>query len=382
MRAWLTLAVIAFGCGGTPAPRAPAPRAFDANVAAREVKVALDDFHDAAAHADEARYFAHFAGGGVFLGTDATERWDVAAFRAYAHPHFAAGKGWVFHPLDRNVTFNGDGTVAWFDERLRGDKLGATRGSGVLVRENGRYVIAQYNLAFTIPNDKFDAVHALLEPATDLRARYKIAYDKATDAASKGDLITARALLAALVAEAKPHHDDDLEFWLHNQLTWIAWAQDENERALLEVDAAGAALDQSTLPPDQVRALRLHEYWDRAYLLMEKYAVAADTSGADRELARYEEFAKSAGDNDGRAVPEAFFATVKVDRKTAAVVARRVDVDKDSDLQDLYVIANALELSGDREGAKKVRARICAGRVYLMKPLIVQAMARDGNPCP
>ena len=169
---------------------------------------------------------------------------------------------------------------------------------------------------------------------------------------------------------------------MHNQLTWIAWAQDENEHALLEVDAAGAALDQSTLPPDQVRALRLHEYWDRAYLLMEKYAVAADTSSADRELARYEEFAKSAGDNDGRAVLEAFFATVKVDRKTAAVVTRRVDVDKDSDLQDLYVIANALELSGDREGAKKVRARICAGRVYLMKPLIVQAMARDGNPCP
>ena len=50
------------------------------------VTAALDDFHDAAAKADEDRYFGRFAPGGVFLGTDATERWDVKAFRAYAHP--------------------------------------------------------------------------------------------------------------------------------------------------------------------------------------------------------------------------------------------------------------------------------------------------------
>src|SRR5262249_42795332 len=53
-----------------------------------EIGRVLDDWHDAAAHADEARYFGHFAPGGVFLGTDASERWDVAAFRAYAHPRF------------------------------------------------------------------------------------------------------------------------------------------------------------------------------------------------------------------------------------------------------------------------------------------------------
>src|SRR6266545_7462239 len=33
----------------------------------------LDDWHAAAAAADEARYFAHFATDAVFLGTDATE---------------------------------------------------------------------------------------------------------------------------------------------------------------------------------------------------------------------------------------------------------------------------------------------------------------------
>src|SRR5580692_4916906 len=75
-------------------------------------------WHDAAAHADEARYFAHFAPEGVFLGTDASERWDVPAFRAYAHPRFAEGRAWTFHSTARQVAFSADGRIAWFDESL------------------------------------------------------------------------------------------------------------------------------------------------------------------------------------------------------------------------------------------------------------------------
>src|SRR5688572_25567219 len=86
----------------TFACRAPAndPRdardARDPRDARTRVAETLDDFHDAAGRADEQRYFAHFAPEGVFLGTDGSERWDVAAFRAYAHPHFAAGRGWTY----------------------------------------------------------------------------------------------------------------------------------------------------------------------------------------------------------------------------------------------------------------------------------------------
>lgn len=126
-----------------------------------EVRRTLDDFHDAAAKADEARYFAHFAKDGVFLGTDATERWDVAAFRAYAHPHFAKGKAWTMRAKVRFVVVRGD--VAWFDEALETEKLGPARGSGVLVREGGVFKLAQYNLAITVPNERFGAVRALLE---------------------------------------------------------------------------------------------------------------------------------------------------------------------------------------------------------------------------
>jgi len=113
----------------------------------------LDDFHAAAAQADEERYFAHFASDAVFLGTDASERWNVAEFRDYAHPHFAAGRGWTYAPRDRHVTFSAGGDVAWFDERLDNAGYGEVRGSGVLQRERGVWRVAQYNLSFPIPND-------------------------------------------------------------------------------------------------------------------------------------------------------------------------------------------------------------------------------------
>jgi len=66
----------------------------------------LDDWHKAAAAADEARYFSHFAPNGVFLGTDASERWTVSEFRAYAKPHFDRKKAWSFQPHDRHIAFS------------------------------------------------------------------------------------------------------------------------------------------------------------------------------------------------------------------------------------------------------------------------------------
>jgi len=130
-------------------------------VARTAVGAELDDFHDAAARADEERYFAHFAPDGVFLGTDATERWNVAAFRAYAHPYFARGKAWSFRAARRAVTVRGD--LAWFDEDLETQNLGPARGSGVLSLRGGRWLIEQYVLSITIPNERFPAVRDLLK---------------------------------------------------------------------------------------------------------------------------------------------------------------------------------------------------------------------------
>lgn len=374
-------------CAGEAPPKAPAP--FDDGKARAAVDHELDDFHDAASRADEPRYFGHFATEGVFLGTDRTERWDLAAFRAYAHPHFAAGRGWTFKVERRAVTFGERGDVAWFDEDLRGEKLGPARGSGVLVSRGGRYLVAQYNLALTIPNERFGAVKALLEAPPsppDLHERQKAAYAEATAAASKGDLFRARELLSALVAEAKTRPDDDLEFWLHNELTWVRWADGDLTAALAEVDHARATLDHATLPADKTRSLRLHEKWDRAYLLLELAGAATLTkktmlASADAARADYDALAKEAGDRDGAAVLAAFFAVRKGDAKGALAAAKAVDVERDSDVQDLYVLATAFELGGDAKTAASIRARVCGAKSYLMKPLIVRALSREGHAC-
>ena len=115
----------------------------------------LNAFHDAAAKADGRRYFSLFTDDGVFIGTDASERWTVKQFRAYAEPFFSKGQGWVYKPRSRRVVIADVPCkcIAWFDELLDSKNYGTSRGTGVLVKKNGVWKIAQYALTFPIPND-------------------------------------------------------------------------------------------------------------------------------------------------------------------------------------------------------------------------------------
>jgi uncharacterized protein (TIGR02246 family) len=153
----MTLLGVGLGLVLLAAPPTAAPPA-DAAVAS-----VLDGWHAAAAAADEQRYFAYFTSDAVFLGTDATERWTRDEFRKYAHPYFAKGKAWSFKSVGRHVVFSPDGKVAWFDESLATPNLGPCRGSGVLLLQNGKWKIAQYNLSLPIPNDLMNQVKALIE---------------------------------------------------------------------------------------------------------------------------------------------------------------------------------------------------------------------------
>lgn len=129
----------------------------------REANQLLDRWHQAAASADEATYFSLMSEDAVFIGTDATERWSLSAFRAYAHPHFARGKAWSFRATKRHVVVQPSALVAWFDEELETERLGPARGSGVLVRTPASgWRIAHYVLSIPIPNDKFAAVKATI----------------------------------------------------------------------------------------------------------------------------------------------------------------------------------------------------------------------------
>lgn len=129
------------------------------------VSAVLDSFHTNAAKPDEEAYFALLAPNAVFFGTDATERWDKTAFRAFAHPYFSQGKGWTFTPRDRHIDFSRDGKVAWFDELLDSAHYGECRGTGVLEKIDGGWKITQYHLTIPVPNDLADDVVAKIREA-------------------------------------------------------------------------------------------------------------------------------------------------------------------------------------------------------------------------
>jgi ketosteroid isomerase-like protein len=156
----LTLAPLA-ACGPstTPAPASPG------GAAKEDIGALLDGWHEAAARAEEAAYFAYFAPDAVFIGTDPGERWDLEAFRKYAAPRFAKGKAWTMKATRRAISVGPSGDVAWFDEDLDSKGMGAVRASGVLVRggTNNRWRIVQYNLSVPIPNDALDAVRRVIE---------------------------------------------------------------------------------------------------------------------------------------------------------------------------------------------------------------------------
>jgi len=125
----------------------------------------IDALHVAAAKADGQAYFALFTDDARFIGTDSTERWSLAEFRAYAEPHFARGQGWTYTPVERTVTLAPIqcGCIAWFDEVLDSQSYGVTRGSGVLRKTRAGWKIEQYVLSFAVPNDLARAVVEVIE---------------------------------------------------------------------------------------------------------------------------------------------------------------------------------------------------------------------------
>jgi beta-lactamase class D OXA-209 len=140
------------------------------------INLVLDQWHRDAAEGNHAEYIGAMTGNGVFIGTDATERWTTAEFSAWCKPHFERKKTWDFKTVSRNIAMADDGLTAWFDELLD-TKMGVCRGSGVLVNTFGRWKIAQYVLSATIPNDIMNKVTAMKSGA-DSALMLKAIFDK------------------------------------------------------------------------------------------------------------------------------------------------------------------------------------------------------------
>lgn len=120
----------------------------------------LDRWHHAAAEADHDAYIGAMTANGVYIGTDATERWTTAEFSTWSKPWFDRKRTWNFRAVDRHIDLASDNLTAWFDELLD-TQMGLCRGSGVLVKQAGAWKIAQYVLSPTVPNDLINRVTAL-----------------------------------------------------------------------------------------------------------------------------------------------------------------------------------------------------------------------------
>jgi len=119
----------------------------------KDLDILVNKWHTAAASANLEDYFAVTTDNFVFLGTDPEERWDKETFKAFCKPYFDQGKGWDFKSTERNWIFSKDKKIAWFDERLD-TWMDECRGSGICVKEKGKWKLAYYNLTVLIENEK------------------------------------------------------------------------------------------------------------------------------------------------------------------------------------------------------------------------------------
>ncbi|MCS6181055.1 nuclear transport factor 2 family protein [Shewanella baltica] len=107
----------------------------------------LDLLNQYSSDADWDKYFALYRKDGIFIGTDASERWGMAEFEHYSRPT----KGWRYDLTERHLIQYGD--VILFDELLNSPAYGVSRGTGTLIKTDGYWKIAQYHLSFPIPNE-------------------------------------------------------------------------------------------------------------------------------------------------------------------------------------------------------------------------------------
>ena len=150
MRRLALLCLVLAGCASSPERLlTPEQEAADRS----HIERVLDDLHHAAAVADGDLYWSLYADDAVFIGTDATERWTLPEFRAFADRYFERDSAWVFSATERFVHLSPAGDTAWFYEKLDSKSYGVARGSGALVRDGSKWKISHYVLSFPIPND-------------------------------------------------------------------------------------------------------------------------------------------------------------------------------------------------------------------------------------
>ncbi len=121
----------------------------------------INAWHQAAAVADEDTFFGSMVEGGIYIGTDATERWTREEMYELLGKYFERDSAWDFTTTERHVSLHEDGTIGWFDELLD-TWMGPCRSSGVVQQIDGKWQIVHYHLSIAVPNDKVDGYLQLI----------------------------------------------------------------------------------------------------------------------------------------------------------------------------------------------------------------------------
>ncbi len=132
----------------------------------------LDAWHRAASEVNFDAYFGYMSKTGAFLGTDATENWQLEAFKEFSKPYFDGGRAWSFTAVERNIYLSQSKDIAWFDELLDTPNMKLCRGSGVLLLEDGQWRIAHYVLSIAVPNKHVKNLLKLKEKWDDSLIHY------------------------------------------------------------------------------------------------------------------------------------------------------------------------------------------------------------------
>jgi hypothetical protein len=121
----------------------------------------LDTLQRAGAEADPTAFLALLSTDAVFLGVDGKSRLEGQSLRSFVSEQFSRGAGWGYRSHQREIRLSADGGVAWFDESLEHDQLGRGWGSGVLIKTDAGWRIAQYSLTVPAPDDMTTSVARL-----------------------------------------------------------------------------------------------------------------------------------------------------------------------------------------------------------------------------
>lgn len=168
------------------APFRGAPDSVPLNAIPREetaaIEAALAEFHAAVGAGEESRVVASLAPEAVILGLDPAQRWDRQGFvrwliardeKAIGKSRSLGTKAWTAAVRSRSITPGVSGEFAWFDEQLRHPEWGDLRGSGVAIRLQGGWFIAQYHLALAIPDESSGRIlGALKDPGARVTPRH------------------------------------------------------------------------------------------------------------------------------------------------------------------------------------------------------------------